>query len=457
MDSIQSFLAPTCAQSGAAKSSSASPARGAAEDGGFAEVLVQSTENAAAKAEMASAPDLPSVVHGQSAEKDEKVELLRADVVTATELAALIVQVTTESQPVYLNEGSREIPDRSGVAPGGNISSDPVSGAAPLRSASDSTAGEAAMLNPADALPEVGQTPADPSVPVLVAGAISTIAVTRGAMRAPAVAEPVTTSVGQNPAPDESPVSPATVSIVPTAGTGPVGVRMRATGFSGRDLQTDRRTASSVSSPIAAQVKATEFRTGSTVQTTDESRQLVSLPSETAQDATLMAGGLSHASGARTMIPATPTAISLVPTHIDSPAWSKDFGQHVIRLAVDGQPAAEIHLNPPDLGPIRVTIEIKGQEALLQFVAEHPQTREALESALPRLREMFAAGSLTITSANVTGEAFSPHGGSGQEQRFDQTPFAARSERLMVIEDALPAAITGSRSPARHSGIDLFA
>ncbi len=102
-------------------------------------------------------------------------------------------------------------------------------------------------------------------------------------------------------------------------------------------------------------------------------------------------------------------------------------------------------------------VEIKGQEAMLQFVADHPQTREALESALPRLREMFAAGSLTLTGANVTGEAFSPHAGTGHGQRFDQSSVAAQSERLMAVEDVIPAVIAVPRPPVQRSRIDLFA
>ena len=148
---------------------------------------------------------------------------------------------------------------------------------------------------------------------------------------------------------------------------------------------------------------------------------------------------------------------SLVPTHVESPAWSRDFGQHVIRLAVDGQPAAEIHLNPPDWGPIRVTIELKGDQATLQFSAEHAQTREALESSMPRLREIFSAGGVDLLDASVASQSFFQHPSGSQERAFDQSKAAKGSGQSLTIADAEPAALLPSRPLPGTSRVDLFA
>jgi len=152
-----------------------------------------------------------------------------------------------------------------------------------------------------------------------------------------------------------------------------------------------------------------------------------------------------------------PDTTLLVPTRLDSPAWSKDFGQHVIRLAVEGQPAAEIHLNPPELGPIRVLIEMNGQDATLQFTAEHAHTREALEGALPRLREMFSAGALTLTGAEVAGQTFSHHSSNPQERPPDQTLINRQGMRSLAVVDISPVSLVSARSLAGRSGVDLFA
>lgn len=152
--------------------------------------------------------------------------------------------------------------------------------------------------------------------------------------------------------------------------------------------------------------------------------------------------------------------IILVPTHVENPGWTKDFGQHVIRLAVEGQPAAEIHLNPPDLGPIRVSIEMKGQDATLQFVAAHPQTREALEGSMPRLREIFAGSNITLASADVASKTFSDQSFGSNGQRFPQPTAAeltSQNSRTARIDDTAPVSAIASRPPASRSRVDLFA
>ena len=188
-------------------------------------------------------------------------------------------------------------------------------------------------------------------------------------------------------------------------------------------------------------------------------------------------------------VPITPAAVpatiaSLIPTHLDSPAWSKDFGQHIIRLAIDGQPAAEIHLNPPELGPIKVLIDIRGGETALQFFAEHATTRDALEASLSRLREIFAAGGITLAHVNVEDQpqsqsqsqsGFSQNPSNGQQRGFDWAEAMKDVGRLGItgvggingsrgingltlgIDDNPSTSASPIRLRASDSQVDLFA
>jgi flagellar hook-length control protein FliK len=329
-------------------------------------------------------------------------------------------------------------------------------------------AGVMIVGNPADPLPGVGPNSAEssaessiePSVAGAAHGAVASGAFTRGASRRSDIVDTTIASTELAPAAAEPPEPSAAIAIVPDVGNDLDSPRMHTTSGAGRDGVSDGMFADNRSSHVAQQNKSAEFQTVGITQKTEEIHPPAASQSDPAQVADLTAGASAHARVAHSPSfagPAGSAAISLVPTHVESPAWSKDFGQHVIRLAVDGQPAAEIHLNPPNLGPIRVSIDIKGQEAMLQFVAEHPQTREALENALPRLREMFAAGSLTLAGAHVSSESLSQHAGGWQGQRFDHAPGATQSGRRLAVEDAMPASIAVSRTPADRSRIDLFA
>ncbi len=68
------------------------------------------------------------------------------------------------------------------------------------------------------------------------------------------------------------------------------------------------------------------------------------------------------------------------------------------------QQVAELTLNPPDLGPLQVVLSISNDEASATFVSQHADVRQALEAALPRLKEMMAESGITLNSATVSQE-----------------------------------------------------
>jgi len=74
---------------------------------------------------------------------------------------------------------------------------------------------------------------------------------------------------------------------------------------------------------------------------------------------------------------------------------------------------AEMRLDPPNLGSIRIQIRMQGEQASVIFQAPNPHARELLEQSLPKLREMMESEGLMLADAQVSEESFS---GQGQEQ-----------------------------------------
>ncbi len=94
-------------------------------------------------------------------------------------------------------------------------------------------------------------------------------------------------------------------------------------------------------------------------------------------------------------------ALARIATPVPDPAFGADFANRVVFLAGQRVQSAELALTPADLGPLAVTIELRGQEAHLFFGAAHAATRAAIEDALPRLREMFASSGLQLADAQI--------------------------------------------------------
>lgn len=104
---------------------------------------------------------------------------------------------------------------------------------------------------------------------------------------------------------------------------------------------------------------------------------------------------------------------------VGQPGWSQDVGERVTWMTQRGEQTAEIRLNPPHLGPLEVRIDIdRDRQASVQFVAHHAVVREALEAAMPRLREMLSAQQLTLTDATVSQQSFGDR--SGAQAGFEQ-------------------------------------
>ena len=134
--------------------------------------------------------------------------------------------------------------------------------------------------------------------------------------------------------------------------------------------------------------------------------------------------------------------------------WDNALGQKVLWMVSQQQQVAELTLNPPDLGPLQVVLSISNDEASATFVSQHADVRQALEAALPRLKEMMAESGISLSSATVSQE------GARQQSGFDQQnhPGGQRGGRAHI---AGPEVSTGTGriliEPGRSRLVDTFA
>lgn len=108
-----------------------------------------------------------------------------------------------------------------------------------------------------------------------------------------------------------------------------------------------------------------------------------------------------------------PATEMTVATPISNAGWADDVGHQISWLAGQGSSSAELVLTPPHLGRIEISIQIGADLSTAQFVSASPQVREALEQAMPRLREMLAESGISLGQANVSSDQ--PSGERGQD------------------------------------------
>ena len=162
---------------------------------------------------------------------------------------------------------------------------------------------------------------------------------------------------------------------------------------------------------------------------------------------------LSTINSATPNAPPTEQSLRLEP-RVGTPAWDGALAQKVTWMSNQQMQVAQLQLNPPDLGPMEVTLTVgtgPDGETRIEFTSPHLAVREALQSALPQLREMMENSGISLGSATVSAESFQQQSQSGRQDN----PSARSSDNLSQNSSEMAARSITTRS---HDGmVDIFA
>lgn len=139
--------------------------------------------------------------------------------------------------------------------------------------------------------------------------------------------------------------------------------------------------------------------------------------------------------------------------------WSQALSQQVVRLTTQGNHTAELQLNPPDLGPLKIVLNVADDRAQAQFVTSHASVRAAIEAALPQLRNALADSGIQLGQTSVGAEQHFA-GQAGQQQQQQQNgqrgsgPAWNALAGAETVTDAPVTTVTASRQP--QGEVDTF-
>jgi flagellar hook-length control protein FliK len=151
------------------------------------------------------------------------------------------------------------------------------------------------------------------------------------------------------------------------------------------------------------------------------------------------------------------TAPTPATAHIDSPfgteGWKDAFQQKIVWLVDRQQQSAELHLNPPNLGPVEVMLSMSDDRANIVFVSPHAAVRDAIEASLAELRTALGERGLAMGDALVSADA-----GSAREQAQREAAQAARHARdgSLALAGDLPGDLPRPRTSVLGL-VDTFA
>ncbi len=152
--------------------------------------------------------------------------------------------------------------------------------------------------------------------------------------------------------------------------------------------------------------KSAELATLDKLVTKDQTQQLTDRTERPDRSSASFstATSLSGVSAAQASSIAQP--ILAVQPAIQSEAWSRVMSSRVVWMAREGVQEASLRLNPANLGSIEVKLTMHNEQANVLFIAQNAATRDALEQALPRLRESFEENGMQLADAEVADQEF---------------------------------------------------
>jgi flagellar hook-length control protein FliK len=129
-----------------------------------------------------------------------------------------------------------------------------------------------------------------------------------------------------------------------------------------------------------------------------------------------------------------------------------EMSSRVSLMLRDGSREARLQLHPAELGRVQVTINTDGDQARVVFVAESAAAREAIEQAMPRLREALAQQGMDLAQADVGQQGSSGDRSPGQGDAA--RPGTSAADGRMAEADAADDVAITLRATSR---LDLYA
>ena len=148
------------------------------------------------------------------------------------------------------------------------------------------------------------------------------------------------------------------------------------------------------------------------------------------------------------------------PVTMQQGGWSEAVVDRVMVMSSQNLKSAEIQLDPAELGRLEVRISMSQDQSQVTFASPHAGVREALDSQMHRLRELFAQQGMNLLDVNVSDQSLNRGWqGQGQDSESGRGGNGRGGERLGAEDSAPIAALESSRAAAVSSRglVDYYA
>ena len=166
----------------------------------------------------------------------------------------------------------------------------------------------------------------------------------------------------------------------------------------------------------------------------------------------------NHANGAAKLTAENAAPLRGYATSIDVPVGHAEWGDKLVGklswLTARNMSVAEIHLTPPDMGPMEVKVRVQNEHATITVHSANPVVRDQLELHSHRLRDMLGEQGLSLAGFDVSD---SPRQETGEQGGGNNDGSGGGGASLVAGDQEDENISSGSLDLSWKGEVDIFA
>ncbi len=149
---------------------------------------------------------------------------------------------------------------------------------------------------------------------------------------------------------------------------------------------------------------------------------------------------------AANLVSTNPVNNGLIMTPPGKEGWTQAIGQRVMWMVGAAQQSATLTLNPPEMGPLQIVINVHNDKADTAFFSDRQEVRQALQDGMDNLREMMKEAGINLGQTNIN---------QRDKMAQDFTQHQQQTARQDTGNSALAAEEPSTSTVATRAGLGL--
>jgi len=133
--------------------------------------------------------------------------------------------------------------------------------------------------------------------------------------------------------------------------------------------------------------------------------------------------------------------------------FSQQVKEKVMVMISQKLQSVDIQLDPPELGNVHVRVNLQGEQAMVNFVVQQPQAKEAIEQHMNRLRDMLSESGIDLGDTDVQQQFSQNDTEFNDNEGFE----SSQSSSEVLVEDEQNIQNDKQVVNVQSIGIDYFA